>query len=178
MKWSDGVTLKAQDFVYSWRRLLSPITAASYAYLLFDVENAEDFHKKKITDPAVVGIKALDDVTLQIKLKHRSPMFLYNLTFWSLFPLRQDVVEKYGEAWSTPGKMVTLGPYRLTSHDVDQQYVLHANPSYYGKHGNVDKLIAKIVKDDSAAIDLYEQGKIDLLLDLSVSQTSLTNVPI
>src|SRR4051812_9356265 len=68
VKWSDGVTLKAADFVYSWKRLLSPLTAASYAYFLFDIEGAEYFNKGALKDFSQVGVKALDDLTLQIKL--------------------------------------------------------------------------------------------------------------
>jgi oligopeptide transport system substrate-binding protein len=167
--WSDGVPLKAADFVYSWMRLLSPITAAESAYVLFDIEGAEAFHDGKQTDPSRVGIKALDEHTLQIKLIHPLAHWIYIPTFWVTFPLRQDIVEKYGEGWATPGRMVSLGPYRLLSHDLNQRYVLSANPNYYGKKGNVQKLVAIIEKDDVAAMKMYEAGKIDFLTDISTA---------
>ncbi len=167
VKWSDGAPLKAQDFVFSWKRLLSPVTAASYAYFLFDIEGAELFNKGALQDFSEVGIKALDDLTFQVKLARPVAYWLYIPTFWVTFPIRQDVVEKHGEAWSKPGRMVTLGPYSLAEHDLDSKIVLKANPGYYGKKGNLDQITGLIVKDDSTALSLYESGKFDFLTDLS-----------
>jgi oligopeptide transport system substrate-binding protein len=167
VKWSDGVLLKAQDFVFSWRRLLSPLTAASYAYFLFDVEGAEDFSKGKIKDFSAVGIKALDDFTLQVKLLRPVAHWIYVPTFWVTFPLRQDIVEKFGESWTKPGRMVTVGPFTQYIHDIDSKIVLKRNPLYYEKRGNIEEVVALIVKDDSTALTLYESGKFDFLTDIS-----------
>lgn len=170
VRWSDGVPLKAQDFVYSWRRLLSPLTASNSAYLLFDIEGAKEYNQGKLLDPSQVRVKAVDDHTLQVKLTHPRPNWIFVPTFWVTFPLRQDLVEKYGQGWATPGRMVTLGPYELAYHDLDQQYGFTANPKYYGKRGNIKKFVALIVKDDTAAVKLYEQGKIDFLNDIDSSE--------
>ncbi len=168
VKWSDGVGLKARDFAFSWKRLLAPTTAASYAYLLFDIEGAEDFNRGKIKDFAQVGVKALDDLTLQVKLAHPVAYWIHIPTFWVTFPLREDVVEKNGTAsWATPGRIVTLGPYTLAAHDVDSKIVLAANPSYYGTKGNIKQVVGLIVRDDSTALSLYEAGKLDFLTDIA-----------
>lgn len=167
VKWSDGVGLRAQDFVYSWKRLLSPVTAASYAYFLFDIEGAEFFNKGKLKDFSSVGIKAVDDHTLQVKLSRPVAHWIYIPTFWVTFPMREDVVDKFGSSWETPGRMVTLGPYSLSSHDFDSKIVLKANPNYHGKKGNIDTATGLIVKDDSTALSLYEAGKLDFLTDIS-----------
>lgn len=168
VKWSDGVPLRAQDFVYSWKRLLSPVTAASYAYFLFDVEGAEWYNKGSLKDFSAVGIKALDDLTFQVKLARPVAHWIYVPTFWVTFPLREDIVEKYGtSSWATPGRMVTLGPYTLASHDHDSKITMKANPTYYGQRGNIDQVIGLIVNDDSTAMNLYETGKIDFLTDIS-----------
>lgn len=167
VKWSDGVPLKAEDFIYSWKRLLSPLTGATYAYSLFDIQGAEDFNKGKILDFNQVGVKALNARTLQVTLKSPIPYWTSLLTFWVTFPLRKDVVDQYGSSWDTPGKMVTVGPYALQSHEFDSHYILKANPMYYGKHGNVDQVIARILKDDHEAMAQYEAGKIDFLTDLT-----------
>jgi len=87
--WSDGVPLVAQQFVDSWKRLLTRSTGASYAYFLYDLVGAEDFHKGKITDFTQVGVKALDDQTLQVKLSHPTPYWIYIPTFWVTFPMRK-----------------------------------------------------------------------------------------
>ncbi len=166
LKWSDGIPLKAQDFVYSWERLLTPATAAAYSYLLFDVVGAEAFAQGKSKDFSTVGIKAVDDLTVQVKLARPVAYWIYIPTFWVTFPLRRDVVEKHGVGWASPGRMVTVGPYTLASHDIDRRLVLKANPNYPGKRGNVTEVIAQIVQDDSTALTLYETGKIDFLTDI------------
>ncbi|MGK5082476.1 peptide ABC transporter substrate-binding protein [Bdellovibrionota bacterium FG-1] len=167
VKWSDGVLLRAQDFVYSWKRLLSPMTAASYAYFLFDIEGAEYFNKGAIHDFNQVGVKAIDDLTLQVKLTRPVAHWIHIPTFWVTFPLREDVIEKFGAAWDTPGRMVNLGPYSLVTHDYDSKIVLKANPLYWGTRGNIDQVVCQIVKDDSTALSLYESGKLDFLTDIS-----------
>lgn len=167
VKWSDGVPLKAKDFLFSWKRLLSPLTAASYAYLLFDIEGAEDFFKGKNGDFSKVGIKAPDDLTLVVTLSHPVAHFIHLPTFWVTFPLREDIVERYGNSWPKPGRMVTVGPFELSSYDMDSRVVLKSNPHYYGEHGNIDEAIGLIIKEDSTALTLYESGKLDFLADIS-----------
>jgi oligopeptide transport system substrate-binding protein len=167
VKWTDGVPLRAKDFVYSWRRLLQPTTAAAYAYFLFDVEGAEDFNRGRIKDFSQVGVKALDDMTFQVRLTRPVAHWIYIPTFWVTFPLREDVVEKHGSAWATPGRMVTIGPYTLAAHDHDQRVVLKANPTYHSLRGNIDQIVGLIIKDDSSALSLYETGKLDFLTDIA-----------
>jgi oligopeptide transport system substrate-binding protein len=166
VKWQDGVPLRAGDFVYSWKRLLSPYTAASYAYLLFDVEGAKDFYDGKNRDFSKVGIKALDDATLEVRLRKPIPYWIYVPTFWVTFPLRQDVVEKHGESWTMPGKMVTLGPYTLLSRELESKITLQANPRYWDKRGNVDQVVAQIVRDDQTALTLFDTGYLDFVTEI------------
>lgn len=167
VKWSDGVPLKAEDFVYSWRRLLAPFTGASYAYILFDIVGAEDFNQGKNADFSKVGISAPDDQTFVVRLKYALPYWIDIPAFWVTFPLRRDIVEQYGNAWETPGRMVTLGPYCLISHDLNSNVMLKANVFYYGARGNVDKIIALMIKDDRAAMTMYENGGLDFLTDIA-----------
>lgn len=168
VRWSDGVFLQADDFAFSWQRLLTPSTAAAYAYLLFDIEGAEDFYKGKIKDFSKVGIKVLDPYTLQVRLNKPIAHWIYIPSFWVTFPMRKDIVSKAGEAWAKPGRMQTVGPFTLESYDFDSKIVLKANPHYYAKRGNIEKVVALIVKDDSTALSLYESGKFDVLTDLSI----------
>ncbi len=169
VKWSDGLVLKAQDFVFSWKRLLSRILAAPYAYLLFDVQGAEDYYRGVLSDFSKVGIQALDDLTLQVKLKYPVSQWIQTLAFWPTYPLRQDSVEKHGGSWTSPAKLLTLGPYRLETHDFDSKFILKPNPFYHGILGNVDEVVARIVKSDREALRLYEAGELDFLSDLSQS---------
>ncbi len=167
VKWSDDVPLKAADFVYSWKRLLSPVTAAPYAYFLFDIEGAEAYSKGKLQDFNQVGVKALDESTLEVRLAHPLSYWINIPGFWVTFPLRQDVVEKFGNDWAKPGRMVTLGPYSVETHDIGARITLRANANYYGIRGNVDEIVGLIVRDDKLALTLYGMGKIDFLADLA-----------
>jgi oligopeptide transport system substrate-binding protein len=84
--WSDGQKVRAQDFEYSWRRLLNPKTASEYAYILFDIVNAQEYHEGKLADSGDVGVRALDDVTLEVRLRHSASYFLSLTTFEVTFP--------------------------------------------------------------------------------------------
>ena len=167
IKWSDGVPLKAQDFIYSWRRLLSPLTGAAYAYLLFEVRGAEDFYKGTIKNFEETGMKALSDSELQIQLNRAAPFWKFIPAFWCTFPLRQDIVAKYGSAWETPGKMVNLGPYSVVSHDYNSKIVLKANPYYYGSRGNINQAIGLMIPRDQDAYPRYQSGELDSLNEFS-----------
>jgi oligopeptide transport system substrate-binding protein len=168
--WSDGLPLKAQDFVYSWKRLLTQMTAAPYASLLFDLVGAEDYFRGTLTDFRRVGVQALDDRTLQVQLRAPIANWIQILSFWATFPMRQDILEKYENSrWQVPGRMVTLGPYMLESHDWNARIVLKANPRYHGTRGNVKQVVVHIIPEDSKALQLYEQGGLDCLSDWMAS---------
>lgn len=168
VKWSDGVTMTVSDFITSWKRMLSPKTAAPYAYMLYDIEGAEDFAKGKNTNFDQVGVKGLNSLTLQVKLSRPVASWLYVPSFLATFPMRQDVLDKYSESWAKPGKIVTLGPYLLESYEFDSKIVLKTNPHYYGKKGNVEEVIAYIIKDANVALSMYEAGRLDFISDMSI----------
>lgn len=161
VKWSDGKPLTAGDFAYSWERLLMPLTAASYAYLLFDIEGAEDFNARKISDFSKVGVRVLDPLTLQVKLRRPVAYFTQLLTFWVTFPLRKDIVEKAGPSWSQPGKTVILGPFIPVSYKPQDQIALKRNELYHGKRPDLDTVVIRIINEDSTALNLFKTGQID-----------------
>lgn len=178
VKWSDGTSLKAQDFVASWKRLLSPSFNGNYAYLLFDIENAEAFHQGKLEDFNQVGVKATNEHQLQVKLRAPIAYWIWIPTFWSTFPVRQDQIDKHGSLFDRPGKLVNLGPFLLDSHDARRKIVLKKNPTYYGKRGNVDEIIAALVEDDMTATKLYEDGQLDFVTKIpSTAATRLKTRP-
>lgn len=174
-KWSDGVGVRAQDFVYSWKRLLSKITGSNYSYLLFDIEGAEKFYRGELADFSKVGIQALDDHTFQVTLKETIHHWLYTPTFWATFPLREDIVTKYGNTWSTPGRMVTVGPYALVSRDKGLQIVLKANPFYGLSPKSPQEIIFRILEDNATALEKYKAGELDFLSGVSVQD--LARIP-
>ncbi len=173
VKWSDGVPLKAQDFVEGWKRLLMPSVAAPYAYLLYDVVGAEDFSKKKSSDFSKVGIVAKDDTTLIVTLKRPVAYFTYLASFWPLFPFRKDLYDRDGPQWLKPGKLVTVGPYTLESYQMQSKIVMKANPHYWRKTGNVTEVDALIIKDSSTAVNVFKSGGIHMMQDFSPDDLKL-----
>ncbi|MEW6057977.1 MAG: peptide ABC transporter substrate-binding protein [Bdellovibrionota bacterium] len=163
VKWSDGKSMQAADFIYSFKRLLDPLTAAPYAYMLFDVEGAEEFNTRKSNDFDSVGVKALDPYTIQIKLKKPVGYFLQILTFWITFPVREDVVAKHGVNWPRPGNVVVLGPYIPVSYQPQAQITLKRNEKYYGPPPQVDTVVMPIINEDSTALNLFKTGQLDFV---------------
>lgn len=167
VKWSDGVALKAQDFVEGWKRLLTPTTAAPYAYLLYDVIGAEEFSKGTQQDFSKVGISAKNESTLVVKLKKPVAYFQYLTGFWPLFPIRLDQITAHGNRWTKAGKLVTLGPYLLDTYQVQTKIILKKNPQYWRKSGSVTEAVALIVKDSATALNIFKTGGIQMMQDFS-----------
>lgn len=163
--WSDGRKLRAQDFVDSWIRLLDPKTRSTYASHLYDLENAEAFNRGKLRDSGQVGVKALGEDRLQVKLRRPVPHFLHLPTFWVTFPIRLDLIRKLGKSWTDPGKLVTLGPYLLSSWKKGDRIQLVRNSKYFGPAPQVATVEALVVADDAKARTLFQAGDIDILLD-------------
>ncbi|MDF9840530.1 MULTISPECIES: peptide ABC transporter substrate-binding protein [unclassified Paenibacillus] len=130
-KWSNGQPLKAADFEYAWKRALSPQSYNSMAFKMYMIAGAEDYHNGKQKDASKVGIKALNDHTLQVTLAAPNYTFLQMLAENIYLPLNAAAV-KANTGWATSAKaMVTNGPFRLAAWDANK-IVLVKNSGYYG----------------------------------------------
>ena len=158
-KWSDGEPVKAQDWVYSWQRLVNPDTASDYGYFLDGiVVNAAEIQagEKK---PEELGIKAVDDSTLEITLCQDTPYFLELCAFASLMPLRQDVVES-GDDWATPEKIVCNGPYKLSEWTHDSVIKMVPNEEYYDAENlGPSEIDWYLSADETAILSAYQSGE-------------------
>ncbi|HZR47025.1 MAG TPA: peptide ABC transporter substrate-binding protein, partial [Candidatus Manganitrophaceae bacterium] len=159
--WSDGKRVTAGDFEYSWKRLLDPKTASEYAYFLYDIRNAAEYNAGKVTDPEAVGVKALDEATLQVDLKKPAVYFPSIVTFTGTFPLRRDIIEKYGERWTDPEHLITCGPFRLKEWRHEYRLTLEANDRYYGGRPSLDRVLFYVVEEETTALTLYETDHLD-----------------
>ena len=136
-KWSNGEPVTADDFVASFKRILTPSLGAEYSYLFFVIEQAEPFYKGKLSDFAQVGVTALDARTLQIKLEHPAPSFLSMLTLAPFMPVPLKVIEKLGASadranpWTKPGNLVGNGAFTLKEWRLNQQMTLLKSPNYW-----------------------------------------------
>ncbi len=132
-KWSNGDPVTADDFVYSWTRVLDPATASEYAYFAYFIKNGEAYNTKKITDPKQLGIRAVDKHTFELTLQQPVPFVLKLLSFFTLSPVHKATVEKFGRSWTKAGNMVSNGAYILAKWDVNKEVVLKKNPNYWDK---------------------------------------------
>jgi oligopeptide transport system substrate-binding protein len=136
-KWSDGAPVTAHDFVFAYHRLLHPDFAGPYAEMLYFIQNAEDFNKGKIPDFSQVGVKAVDDFTLQVKLREPVP-YLPSLTrHYTWFPVPRHVVLQHGKMtdrftkWSVLPNLVGNGPFRITEWRFHDFIEVKRNPQYW-----------------------------------------------
>ena len=136
-RWSDGTPITAHDFVWSWQRALMPALGNQYAYSLFLVKNAEQFHKGEVSDFNEVGIKAIDPLTLQIELNSPTSYFLQLLDHHSLYPVPKHIVTKFGgmdergTAWTRPENFVGNGPFVTKEWIPNQVFSVEKNPKYW-----------------------------------------------
>lgn len=163
VQWSDGQKVRAQDFEFSWKRLLNPKTASEYAYTLFDIVNAQEYHEGKVTDPGAVGVRAQDDVTLVVELRHPASYFLAITTFEVTFPQRQDIVEKFESRWTEPGNIVTNGAFLLSAWKHEDQIELRANPNFFRGKPAMDRVTMYMINEKTTALAMYEQGQLDFI---------------
>jgi oligopeptide transport system substrate-binding protein len=166
--WSDGKKVRAQDFEYAWKRLLNPKTASEYAYILFDVVNAQEYNEGKIADPAAVGVRAQDDATLAVDLRHPTSYFLAITTFEVTFPQRQDIIEKFESRWTEPGTIVTNGPFLLSKWRHEDHIELRANPNFFRGKPAIDRVSMFMINEKTTALAMFEQGQLDFIDNHSV----------
>jgi oligopeptide transport system substrate-binding protein len=159
--WSDGVPVVAQQYVDGVIRLLLPETAAEYAWLMYDVEGAEAFNTGEIDDPELVGVKALDDYTLEITLAQPTSYFDTVLPFSTFYPVRLDIVEEYGDLWTEPGNYVSNGAYLLDSWEHEAEVVLVKNPTYWNADAvTIEKITLPIILESATFLALYENDEL------------------
>ncbi len=161
-KWSDGEPITAEQFVYSWRRLMDPETAAPFAYIGEYIKNGRAVEVGEM-EPEELGVKAIDEKTLEVTLEHPTAYFLSMMGLSSLFaPIREDIVEKYGKDFAADAeKNVYSGPYVLTS-SANQKWIFEPNENYWDKDSiKLDRAEMSYVQNQSTALAMYEDGELD-----------------
>lgn len=160
-KWSNGDRVTATDFEYAWKRVLDPLTASNYSYQLYAIKNAEKVNRgeAKVDD---VGVKALDDKTLQVTLEAPTPYFLQLTAFPSYYPVNKRVVEK-NEKWADEAAThVGNGPFKLELWKHKEELVLTKNPTYWDKETvKLDKIHFAMVEDEYTELIMFENGELD-----------------
>ena len=163
IKWSNGDPVTAKDYVYGWQRLVDPALASEYAYYM---ELAQVANATEITagtkKPADLGVKAIDDMTLEVTLVNPIPYFPKMLTNTSTFPAPQATIEKFGADWTKPENIVTNGAYRLKEVVPGEKYVEEKDPAYWDAANVImSPITALVINDENAALTRYQAGEVD-----------------
>ena len=163
--WSDGSPVTAHDFIYAWKRALNRKTASELAYHLFYIKGAEEYHSGKGTSRDI-GLKAVDDDTLEITLKAPTPHFLDLLTFFTFFPVKQsaELTDDTSDWSMDPSKLITNGPYVLTEYTRGEKLVLKKNANYWNAENiRIDEIQIAMVVDAHTTLTGFEDGSFDVI---------------
>ncbi len=167
--WTDGKPVVAGDFEYGWKRLLDPKTGAQYAFFLYDVVNAFEYNTGKIKDASLIGAKALDDYTFEVRLKKPAAYFIYITACCISLPVRKDILEKWADRWTEPEHIVTNGPFRLDKWAHEYKIELTRNPHYFGKEPKLKRIKMFMIPEQATAFALYENNELDYVDNRSFS---------
>ncbi len=162
-KWSNGDPVTAADYVYAWERLVDPATASSYAWYmeLMQIENATAVIAGE-KPPTELGVKAIDDLTLEVKLITPLPYFVKMTVHGSVLPVHKATIDAFGQKWTDPGNLVSNGAYTLTVHKPGEKAVVTRNPMYWDNANTMMETGTFLtVNDNSIALTRYEAGELD-----------------
>lgn len=170
--WSDGTAITAQDIVWSWQRLVSPLTASPYSSYPgnMHIVNAKEIAEGKKA-PETLGVKAVDDATLEVTLTQPNAAFLAMLAHPSLVPIDKVLVNRFGEQWTKPEHIVTSGPYKLSAWVVNERIVAERNPRYWdNEHTVINKVTWLPIHSEAADVNRYKAGEIDIVYTVPINQ--------
>jgi oligopeptide transport system substrate-binding protein len=167
-RWTNGDPVTARDFEYSWKRTLDPELAADYAYQLYGIVGAEAYNSATPEQAAElrnrVGVKALDDRTLQVTLTSAQPWFLQQVAHHSFLAVHRATVEKHGVKWTEARNIVTNGPFKLAAWKHDSSITLVKNPDWRGADSvAVDRVEGSIIVEGPTRVRAFEAGAVDVL---------------
>ncbi len=164
---SKAVTEKgsvtAYEVEYGVKRMLDPVTASDYAYVDYGIKNAYEFNTGEITDANEVGVKALDDWTVQFTLAQPAGYFPGIAGMWINRPVPRVPIEQFGDKWTEPGNIWTNGSYMLESWEHENKMVFKKSPKYYdAKTVSIETITGYMVVETSTAFAMYENGELDV----------------
>ena len=178
-KWSNGDTLTANDFAESFKRILTPALASKYAYMLFVMKGAEDYSTGKLKDFSKVGVKAINDRTLQINLNAPTPYFLSLLNHYTWFPVHIATVKKYngltkrGSGWTKPENFVSNGPFTLKSWKLGRKLVVEKSSTYWdSKSTKLDEIHFFSIELETTQENAFRAGQLHNIYNLHIDKVA------
>jgi oligopeptide transport system substrate-binding protein len=176
-RWSDGRPVTAGDFVWSFRRILTPAFAASYSYMLWPIKNAQAYNAGTITDFSQVGVKAVDPLTLRVTLEKPTPYLPSLAAHQTWMAVPRQVIEKFGPydrrgtGWTRPGNLVGNGPFLLKEWTPNARIVVEKNPRYWdAAHVRLHRIIFVPIENSDAEENAFRAGQLDVTYSLPVAK--------
>lgn len=163
-KWSDGTPITAGDFEFSWKRALDPVVASQYAELFYYIKGAEAYNTAGGALEEV-GIKAVDEKTLEVVLENPTPFFLNLTSFVTYMPSQKALVESSGDKYATtPENMVFSGPFVISEWTSNQNLNLKKNPEYWdAENVKLEEIKGDMIVEANASANLYDSGEMDVM---------------
>jgi oligopeptide transport system substrate-binding protein len=165
--WTNGDPVTANDFVYSWKRTLSPELAADYAYQLYGIVGAQEYNACENNCAAMaeaVGVRAVDDYTLEVKLTSPQPWFVGQSAHHSFLAVHQPTVEQFGEAWTDPANIVTNGPFQLEAWEHEASIDLVKWEDWRNADEvDLTRVNGSIIVDGTTRVQAFEANEIQAL---------------
>ncbi|WP_028400114.1 peptide ABC transporter substrate-binding protein [Ectobacillus panaciterrae] len=161
-KWSNGDPVTAKDFVFAWKRAVDPATKSEYAYIMYDVKNANAINEGKAA-PDTLGVKAVDDYTLEVQLEQAVPYFLDLTSFATFYPLNEKFVKEQGDKFGLEASTTLYnGPFTLSDWKHEQGWKYKKNEKYWdNKNVKLSEVNFSVVKDVGTSVNLFEAGDVD-----------------
>jgi oligopeptide transport system substrate-binding protein len=165
-RWTNGDPVRAQDFEYSWKRTLSPQLGADYAYQFFGIVGADDYNGCKSNCARLrdrVGVRAVDDMTLEVKLTSPQPWFLQQVAHHSFLAVHRPTVERFGNGWTEAGNIVTNGPFKLAQWEHDSRIdLVKWNEWRDADNVSLTRVNGRMISDGTTAVQAFEAAEIDV----------------
>lgn len=173
-RWTNGDPVTAHDFARSWHRTLTPETASEYAYQLHYIKNGKPFNEGTIKDFSQVGVRAEGEWTLLVTLENPTPFFVDLTATPPLYPVHLPTIEREGDAWIKPGKIVSNGAFKLDAWRINDCVRLVRNEMYWNRD-QVRLRTVEILPTSKAntAFNFYESGLADLMMDKGLAPHAL-----
>jgi len=153
----------AHDVEYGAKRTINPETASDYAYVSYIIKNAEAVNTGESTDLDSIGVKAVDDYTVEFTLEQPAGYFPAIASMWVNRPVPRESIEQYGDLWTEPGNIWSNGPYALDTWEHENRIVLVKNPHFYSaKTVSIEQINMLMVTETSTAFAMYENGELDV----------------
>lgn len=170
--WSNGDPVTAEDFMFAYQRILSPTLSAPYAYMHYCIKNAEAYNQGELSDFSQVGLKTLDEKTLQITLKAPTPYFLRLVRYRSWYPVHPPTILAFGKIddrstpWTRAENLVGNGPFRLVSWEPNRKIVVEKSPTYWDRENTgLNQIHFYPIDDMNAEEYAFRTGQLHITQD-------------